>query len=262
MNFFTLPLVYGKVKKVNSRRAPSPTEAMEDGEIVIFQRNVDPRCTMTSLHFTVIKEETREEGTNDLYFMFYAIAGELNDGLTILPQTDLPLEKYVNQIAVIRCTHGWIDELKTFPQSLNPGGPTENPLRCGIGTILTELCLIDPGIYNRRQGNLALGILQGFPDFQRVRMYCYKIVGLCMAAETYDGTYRGAHVYFTAAINMKYRLLLIESSSGPGSSLKIFRTQVAKNNYDSDTGSILPCEDCSDVCPAWGYTWFFCAGRG
>ena len=246
------------MKRVSSRRAPSPTEAMEDGEIVIFQRNVDPRCTMTSLHFTVIKEETREEGTNDLYFMFYAIAGEHNDGLTILPQTDLPLEKYVNQIGVNRCTHGWIDELKVFEESLNPGGPTENPLSCGIGTILTELCLIDPGIYNRKQGNLALGILQGFSDFQRVRLYCYKIVGLGMASNPKNR----AHVYFTAAINMKYRLLLIESSSGTGSSLKIFRTQIAKNNYDGVTGSILPCEDCSDVCPAWGYTWFFCAGRG
>ena len=239
---------------------PHPTEEMEDGEYFTFRRKVDPKCLLSSLFFTVLKEEWREEGSNDLYFTFYAMTGEVNEGLTKLPNYDSDImmqfecEKYLNQIGAIRCTHGWIDQLVVFEQSLNPGGPTENPQRCGIGTILTELCLIDPGVNNRRHGNLALGTLRGFPDFQRVRRNCYKIVGLAMVANPYEG----AHVYFNAAINMRYGLLLMEAQN---SSLKIYSTQVAKDNYDSDTGSILPCEDCSDVCHAWGFTWFFCAKR-
>ena len=263
IKFFMLLIVHNRAQKVQNRRVPGqhPTAEMEEGEIVTFQRKNDPNCTLTSLYFSVRKIHYRSTdfphpSTRDFYFNFYAVTGETyGENLTELPNADWK-RRYVNQIAYIQCTYGWIQDLQVFPHSLNPGGPTENPQKCGIGTVLTELCLIDSGINVQRQGNLARFILSGFPaDFPRVERDCPALVGLGMAAYPMGA----AHVYFTAAINMRYRLLLIETLDS--SSINIFPTQSAKNNYNSDTGTIDPCGECSDICQAWGRRWFFCTGQ-
>ena len=241
---------------------------MEDREYLTFRRNDGGGCTLTSLYFTVLKE------ANDIYFVFYAIIGEFvnETEFTELPIAirEEPKRKYVNQIAFIQCSHGWIDDLEVFEQSLNPGGPTQNPQRCGIGTVLTELCLIDPDINVRRRGNIAREILSGYPaEFSMVERDCQRLVGLWMAVDLEAAAY----VYFTAAINMRYLLLLIEASDGStrrtpgrkpdylGQKINIYPTLVAKYKYDQDTGSILPCGTCDEICDAYGRRWFFCRGR-
>ena len=253
----TVLLVSREEQKLEARRVPTqhPTEEMEDGEYKTFRRKDDPSCNLRSLYFTVLKTENRFT-SNDLHVTYYAITGEDTE-FTQIPRATLK-RKFVNQIAVIQCTHGWIDDLEVFEESLNPGGPTEKALRCGIGTVLTELCLIDPDISAGRQGNLAGEMLEEFPEFtDRVMRNCHHLVGLRMATKK-KAT---AHVYFNAAINMIYGLLLIEDFYGPDSnSIKIYPTQAAKDNYDSDTGRILPCGQCSETCQAWGRRWFFCAG--
>ena len=89
------------------------------------------------------------------------------------------------------------------------------------------------------------------------------MVGLGMAAHPYEG----ANVYFNAAINMVYGLLLIETSTTENpidysdpNAIRIFPTQKAKDDYDPNTGHIVPCADCDGMCEAWGRRWFFCAG--
>ena len=159
--------------------------------------------------------------------MFYAIAGDPNE---ILNETTGDLQRatfneipdatsqrrYENQIGYIRCLHGWIHHLKVFENSLTLEGQPENPLRCGIGTVLTELCLIDPDVNARRsqndqgQGNRALEHLRGFEELEMVKNDCDKLVGLRMASNPKST----AHTYFTAAINMKYGRLLVDLSDG------------------------------------------------
>ena len=242
-----------------------PTKEIKDGEHFTFRRNDNPHCTLTSLYFTVIKTERRFT-SSDLHFTFYAITGEATPNQTEFTELANPTLKrrYVNQIAVIECTHGWIDNLDVFDRSLNPGGATESPKRCGIGTVLTELCLIDPDINSGKEGNLAREILSEFPEFaDRVKRNCHFMVGLGMAAQPYEG----ANVYFNAAINMVYGLLLIETSTTENpidysdpNAIRIFPTQKAKDDYDPNTGHIVPCADCDGMCEAWGRRWFFCAG--
>lgn len=266
-----LLVVDDRVQKVKSRRVfrEHPTEEMEEEEILEFQRNPVryPECTLTSLHYSVLKRHHRrasfpQPSTREFYFTFYAFTGETyGENLTELPNANWK-RMYVNQIAYIQCTHGWIDDLTVFDYPLTPVlnlNPTESPKRCGIGTVLTELCLIDPGINVRRQGNLARHILSGFPvEFPRVERDCPTLVGLGCATDTMAG----AHTYFTAGINMGYRLLLIEVRDDEGQySIKTFPTDDAKRDYNVETGRIEPCDECSDMCQAWGRRWFFCTGQ-
>ena len=295
-----LPVYHKVPKRENNRRLPMqhPTEPMREGEYVTFQRKVDHQCLLTSLYFTVLKVHDKsgifdgisdQRDSYDLNFVFYAVAGEQNEivnettgflereSFTRIPGATVK-RKYENQIAYIRCTHGWIHDLTVFDQSLNPGGPTENPQRCGIGTVLTELCLIDPAVHDLRgKGNLALEKLSEFPsEFHMAKRDCLNLVGLRMSANPQ----RAANVYFNAAINMMYGLLMVDNSEGNPQPLlgaehdnaarpsdpiqnpiQIFKPiQNAKDNYDPITGNILPCEPCDVMCHAWGRRWFFCAG--
>ena len=250
-----------------NRRAPNshPTERMEDGETLIFTRKNDPSCELTSLYFTVLKTK---KGSKDFLFTFYAITGEYNEGNLVEVPNGTPTRKYVSQIAYITCTHGWIYDVTTFKQSLNPGRPTENPRRCGIGTVLTELCLIDPAIKVREDGNMAQEHLNPFPEFQTIVVeYCHNLVGLMMHAKGDGPTPRvAAKAYFTAAINMKYVLLLVDTSDDEeekkkANELIIYPIHAARDNYDPVTGKILPCVACEDTCDAWGKRWYFCSGQ-
>ena len=247
------------VQNVKNRRVPilHPTVAMVDGSTSIFQRKDSQRCRLTSLYFTVLKVRS---GVNDFYFTFYAITGEFNvTNLTEIPN-GTPKRKYVDQIGYITCTHGWIYDLTVFGRSLNPGGRTENPQRCGIGTVLTELCLIDPDIRVRNQGNLAQEHLSLFPEYPIVVKYCHNLVGLMMSANPRAG----AQVYFNAAINMRYVLLLVDTSDEEDpcgkepNQLLMYPIHVAKGYYSNGTGNILPCPAWEENCDAWGKRWYFC----
>ena len=140
-----------------SRRIPvpyHPTIPMEDREIKTFRRQDKPFCTLTSSYFAVIKHKnipTQPSTKPSLnppktYLMFYAVIGEMKLNQIIptpidnAPEDRIRVRKYEDQIGYIRCMHGWIQEVSVEP-SLE--SPNEDPRGCGIGTVLTELCLID-----------------------------------------------------------------------------------------------------------------------
>ena len=54
--------------------------------------------------------------------------------------------RYHDQIGYATCLHGWIDMVSVVPYAQN----------CGIATVLTELCLIDPDINKNIEGNQAI----------------------------------------------------------------------------------------------------------
>ena len=241
---------------------------MEDGEYKVFQRKIHQECKLSSLYFTVLKEEKFDssqfdsESTNILYSRFYAIAGDIADKEVDFVEThsaDYRM-KYQRQIAFIECRHGWINYLTTFEYRIGTTGPIVNPQNCGIGTVLTELCLIDPDLSIRRQGNEARNLLSGYSEFDRIEKNCDKLMGLSMEVDNMPT----AHTYFTAAINTGYMTMMIddcEEESKNQNPLKIYATRVAKDNFDTTTGDILACCD-NALCKAYEQVWFFCNGIG
>ena len=238
---------------------------MEDGEFKTFRRKVHSKCFLTSLHFAVIKQKnipTQPSTKPSLnppktYLMFYAVIGEMEFNQIIpkpIPDASadrIRVQKFQDQIGSIQCMHGWIQELHVEP-SLE--SPDEDPTRCGIGTVLTELCLIDPDINSRREGNQAFQNLSPFIEFPLIIYHCHQLVGLQMAAFPPGG----AHTYFNAAINMRYFVLIVEPEEATRqSSINIYPTLDAKTKYDKNTGSIEPC--CNHgICLAYGRNWYFC----
>ena len=83
-----------------------------------------------------------------------------------------------------------------------------------------------------------------------------------MAAEVNDAQnpHAGGHTYFTAAINMRYRILVINStfySDESRNALSVYDVKTAKENYDPRTGNIKPC--CNHgICDAHQSYWLFC----
>ena len=247
---------------------------MDRGKVMTFQTKSHKDCNLTSRYFTVVKaNHTRDVVDDGTHLMFYAITGDFGDHAVFddivkeLPRATRK-RKYQHQIAYIHCTHGWIHDLTVFERSLGVQGPFENPRRCGIGTVLTELCLIDPEVNVRGEGNLALDNLNAYSSMvNMVQTHCHKLVGLRMAADP-----RAAGVmYLTAAIAMGYEYLIVDStwpqtdekpnvshSDKDKNPIKIYETQVAQAHYDAPTGIIKPCGCYQKECQAYQRRWFFC----
>ena len=258
-----------------NRRIPAehPTKAMEINEVVIFRRRRKSasHCNLNSLYFTVKKTKGEFYGRD--IFMFYAIGrdvsieGSFDEVVEELANSNRT-HKYNHQIAYIKCSHGWIYQLEVFDQSLGEVGPFEDPKRCGIGIVLTELCLIDPQINDLKEGNRAFDYLEDQQTaYDFVMKYCQKLVGLKMAAETIGPIPRsGGHTYLTAAIRMRYDRLLINTgdcddhSYGPPdpNPVKFYEPKIAKDNYVSVTGNINACGR-NGRCEAYKQSWFFCS---
>ena len=239
-------------------------------EVALFQTRGSGHCTLSMTHFTVVKTKNEEE----MQFIFYAIAGEWNNITDLLPYDNSDevddLMKYERQVAYIVCTHGWIESLSVFHESL--GVQSVDPRRCGIGTVLTELCLIDPEVNRGKvKGNQARALLEYFGgnEYDMSEKYCKKLVGLAMVANPPGG----GRVYLTAASNMGYEILVVDStdqiedlSVGPSNTkrarytntLNIYQTAIAKIEYDPITGNIGPCCGKKHVCQAYNRNWFFC----
>ena len=246
---------------------------MDTDEVAIFQRKDDDNCNLRGLYFTVVKKKAEDDD-----IIFYAIAGIPTSSGGILddmfdePDGGNETYRFENQIAVIFCSHGWIDALHVFDQSFRKEGPFENPRRCGIGTVLSELCLIDPEIYNPRDPNMARSYLKKYP----IKLEdCHKLVGLTMLTKSRASLTdtsvlvpAAGHTYLTAALSTKYEKLVIapstdsssDSSNGSPSTnpFWIYDIQVAKDNYDSRTGHIDECCG-NERCDAYGQHWFFCS---
>ena len=197
-------------------------------------------------------------------FTFYAIARRFGDFIELEnPSFD---RIYKNQIAVISCGPGWIYNLDVFDdarltvkneQDMSNVDSIVNARKCGIGVVLTELCLLDPDIYAFDEHNWGRKLLNdhGITVHQDSR----KLVGLAMAA-TPPGD---GHVYFSSAIRTGYERLLVEKYCLPslpgeeeGYQYITYETRVARQNFDS-SGEIGPCSG-NERCNAWLKNWYFC----
>ena len=223
---------------------------MQIGETRVFQTK--QQCRLTEKDFIVLK--VLSQG----YFYFYAVSGASNGFQEVhsrIPQKYA--QKFEHQLAYIACTRGWIHQLTVFEKISGAEGRREDARGCGVGTILTELCLMDPEINTLKEGSKAIRVLaEGVKDL--VQQNCYKLVGLTMAA--YPSS--AAHVYFSAAINMGYDKLIVDfsgfdaKSGGRTIKYNVYDTLVAKQNYKN--GNIEACCG-NERCSAQLRPWIFCA---
>ena len=210
-------------------------------------------CRITSRLFTVIKQHGvigQDIFGPVLRTYFYAISGrmEFNER-----QNGNITHRYQSQVAYIKCQRGWIEMVKVFDASIEPQPlPLDDPRGCGIGVVLTELCLIDPDLNNMDFDNRAKMKLSRSAQMQElVTASCVRLVGLSMAANPI----RGANVYFSAAIRMGYGKMIVDQSK---QEFNIYETKIARENFDSNTGIIEACCSVGYSCSAFYRDWFFC----
>ena len=173
---------------------------------------------------------------------------------------------YKHQIGAITCGPGWIFNLDVYDNAelkiKNEQGRYVdrfvNARRCGVGVVLTELCLLDSDINALDEHNRGKALL----DDNGITLYtnCHKFVGLTMAAHSPgDG-----HVYLSSAIRTGYQKLLVHKGCLPGlpgeegqHEYNTYETRVARQNFDSSSGDIGPCSG-YDRCRAWLKNWYLC----
>ena len=219
-----------------------------------------PGCRLRKKEIIVLKS-LQEEG-EEKYFYFYAVSSAPYFDRFVELARSTKTHRYKHQVAYIICSRGWIEQLTVFERTLGPGR-AENARGCGIGVVLTELCLIDPAIHSmetmgtgsNKQENNGLVILPRELR-ERVKNECFKIVGMVMNAKTDSG----GHAYFSAAIRMGFNKLIVDQLLLDPSEIrdiKIYDTQVAKQNYKD--GVIEECCN-NERCTAYRSFWVFCGG--
>ena len=196
-----------------------------------------PKCGLNHDFYTVVKDEATHGGRFTVDFRASI------DGI---------------QVAASTCSPGWIHNV-----DVDDGGRMEHGINardCGISTILTELCLMDPELnylYHVSRPNRALEFLEEYPtQFEHVQEYCNGLMGMVMEATPSTGAY----AYFSAALRTGYRRMLVLAND----KFYYFWVETARRRYNaqghwSSTIGLIEeccCEGCS--CDAWGKNWLFC----
>ena len=224
-----------------------------------------------------MKKIEREDG--DIYTNFYAVTGpgfkrvdhEIDDlfGLTFVDRTDF----YEGQLGFAQCKPGWINYVDVNDgkfdddRQLQIGKPID-ARRCGIASLLTSLCLMDPKINQLTADNQAIKYIKENKRMDDVETHCKNaFVGLHMVANPKQAAYG----YLSAALKENYKLMIIQDRKtfklGFTSSSKFYyyNTVDVRRNYDSQTGNVGSCEcdafggtQQNQNCRGFGGYWYFC----
>ena len=203
-----------------------------------IDKNKKTDCELPEDIYRVMKVKQRS-GT-DFETNFYAIKNKE----FVRDSTRYQEKWYKGQIAYITCSHGLIDYIDVN-EDLRP-----NARNCGIGTVLTELCFIDPEFYEVNDDNYSLKRIP--VDGQHIRTQikneCSRFIGLELREEEV-----GAYAFFSAAIRSGYTRLLIYDDRCLNTELKykFFDVEVARSAYIKETGYI-------GTTPAFELDWLFC----
>ena len=249
---------------------------MRDNEIQTFRvtKTDRPHCKLiatgpggfpsilTEITYSVKKIE-REDG--EIYTNLYVVPGrgfkklEEDDtfGCTHLDRKDC----YEGQLGYAQCNPGWINYVWVNDGDPDDGRPLQmgkpvDARRCGISTLLTSLCLMDPTIYqpNNRDNQAIRYIKENDEQTKNNRMndvetHCRNaFVALHMTSNPKAGAYG----YLKAAIKENYNMMMIQarkSKMGKAVSSRFYyyNTETVLDNYDTQKGLVLPCE-----CDAFG----------
>ena len=247
---------------------------MNTDDIMRFQRKLSLDCKLTRRTFAVIKTSQQDGVRKSVAdrFTFYAISGRYVYEIPNRTSNEIGNNrKYENQVAFIKCGPGWIYQLTVFHDARlkieNEDGElvdrVVNAQRCGIGVVLTELCLLDPDIFENDEYSRGKKKLDD--GGTTLHENCDRLVGLAMASSRPGG----GIVYLSAAVRIGYHKILIEQScllSGTGGAKDnrrtyiAYNTQVAKDNFKVLSGEIRPCAG-NENCEAWHKNWYLCGER-
>ena len=246
------------IPPVGVSKAPSefPSGPMRNTEIKEFEitRAKRPNCrlipgTASATTYKVLKKQDTKAGK--LYTYFFAVHSSHFITNPNPKESKTPETQYLHQAGYAHCHHGWINTVAI--NTRNNGLPFAR--ECGIGSILTALCFLDPDVNKNVDGNAARQKALGNPVASKlVEKDCKELVGLQMNAEPKDG----ANAYFSAAKRTGYNKLMILDL---GLRMAVYDTAIAKKQYQPKTGLIKPCCNTPFECIAFDGLWYFCAEK-
>ena len=224
-----------------------------------------PRCPLSPSYVTTYKVLKEELGSKRL--LFSVIHGTSHFSQPPKPKGKRPrkprprsrrvafvdprLRRYIGQIAFADCNPGEVDKIEVAEK--NKVQPRD-ARQCGIATVLTELCLLDPDIYEKGEKNRAYRLLR---NHDVTTMSCGQAVSLQMGADPKSGAY----AYFSAASRTGYNKLVVNWPNSDYAQIAIYDTDHAKQAYNAETGIIEPCVICQNTdvpCEAYKAKWIFC----
>ena len=231
------------------------TENAETFKVTKSRRQYCPLITGASTTYKVLKTQRQFQ------FQFFAIHG--TEEFTLHPEEVLEpyliflrnAHRYVNQVGFAECHCGYVDRVDVNKKDkITP----KNARQCGIATVLSMLCFIDPEIHAMGEDNagyIALGLSESNEYRETADLFrkkCKKIVSLQMAANPKDGAYE----YFSAATNTGFTKLAVLWWNFQR--LAIYDTETARENYNKDSGSISPSGGNDNEVLAFNADWIFC----
>ena len=153
--------------------------------------------------------------------------------------------RYVGQVGWIQCKHGKLERVEV-------NDSPRNARRCGIASVLTELCFLDPDVYQEGDKSIAYKKLKE----HGVETKCNKAVSLRMEANPKTGAY----TYFSAATRLGYNKLIVNWPFPEFAKISVYDTADAKKSYDANTGRIESQICCNNEkqCDAYDADWIFC----
>ena len=224
-----------------------------------------PRCPLMRGYVTTYKVLKEELGSKKL--LFFVIHGTSHFSRPPRPKAkpkgkrprkprprprgdtfvDPRLRRYIGQIAYAYCNPGEVSQIQV-------ADAPRDARQCGIATVLTELCLLDPDIYEKGEENRAYRLLR---NHDVTTMSCGQAVSLQMASDPKSGAY----AYFSAASRIGYNKLIVNWPYLAFDRISVYVTDHAKRSYNVNTGIIEPCIKCGNneqPCEANLATWVFC----
>ena len=224
---------------------------MANGESRTFEFQGKPRCYLQQKEYVVRKTQENKNKSEGIMVEGMFVASINSENGEII------------QVATASCLPGWIDNIEV----------EDDARGCGIGTVLTELCLIDPYFkflypFSGFVTNKAILFLNDYPvQLDHVETYCRRgLMGMLMTAESHKDL-GVANAYFNAALKQGYnRMLIFEHDEQEFHYLwvrdakRLYQTdftQGGKPGWIGNKNEQCHCNDC-DLFEAYDRTWFFC----
>ena len=232
-----------------------PYSPMDTGDTETFRisrfKKAEPvlsrKCTLKADHYKVRKlQHALKLQPGAIGFTFLVIPGDheaLGDKKgNLLANEEIADSVFrKSNIATARCELGLISFMFVQKRARN----------CGIGTVLSELCMVDPNIYRNTEKNHVLKFLSGISTDLAIQIRellssrCINgLVGLENEAES-----SGGFTYLSAAQRMSYQYMVVQfhndkienhdhSSGQCVQKFRVFKVTDALKLFDGATGRI------------------------
>ena len=196
-----------------------------------IDKTIRKKCTLKANKYFV-KKVRDDDGD----YIFFASTDKTFPMLPEEAQTEFI--KYTTQIGYSYCEVGQIHKV-----SVNEG--TMKALECGIATILSTLCMIDPTLITVSDANMGIAYLDNRGDKgikTKVKQCCSSFIALTNTADPKAGAY----AYFSAARNSGYNEFLIQNQGDK--KYETMTIEDARKAYNPEVGKIEGYENVWNFC--------------